>query len=464
MNFRLEEIADHVAGELDRSETTRVRGYSIDSRSIKQGELFFAVRGPNFDGHDFVREAAGRGASGAVVAAGFRGGDDLPLIRVGSPPDALGSLARAVRRAWGGPLVAVTGSIGKTTTKEMISTVLGERRMVLRSVGNMNNEYGLPLCLLRAEKYHDFAVLEMGMSATGEIQKLAAIAEPNEGVITNVNPVHLEFFKSIGEIAQTKAELLEGLTGGERRAYLNNDDSRVRAMSRRFDGEIVTYGVRSVAAFRVTRIENLGLEGTDFTVRHGRREVNFVLPMLGAHNVSNVVAAISVGVTHGISWDEARLAVEKMAPEKMRGTVVNFREGFALIDDSYNSSPKALTEMTKLLGQFSGFGRKILVAGEMLELGATSGKLHAACGKEAVKAGIELIVGVGDGARALVDGAAEAGADPAGLLFARDSIEAGDLLTQTLRKGDLVLLKGSRGVHLEQVLDTLRLSFSSLEP
>jgi UDP-N-acetylmuramoyl-tripeptide--D-alanyl-D-alanine ligase len=464
MNFRLEEIAEYVSGQLDRSGTTRVRGYSIDSRSIKQGELFLAVRGPNFDGHDFIAEASGRGASGAGVAREFSGeGADLPLIRVESTLDALQLLARAARRAWGGPIVAVTGSIGKTTTKEMVSAVLGERHTVLRSVGNMNNAYGLPLCLLRVEKYHDLAVLEMGMSAVGEIRNLASIAEPNEGVITNVNPVHLEFFKSISEIARAKAELLGGLTG-ERRAYLNNDDSRVRSMSRRFDGEIVTYGIRSVAAFRVTRIENLGLEGTGFTVRNGRRAVNFVLPMLGAHNVSNAVAAISVGVTRGIDWEDARLAVEKMAPEKMRCEVVRFREGFALIDDSYNSSPKALTEMTKLLGQFSGFRRKILVAGEMLELGETSRKLHAACGKEAVKAGIDLIVGVGGDARALLDGAVENGADPSRMRFVRDSVEAGDFLTETLRTGDLVLLKGSRGVHLEQALDTLRLSFSSLEP
>ena len=464
MNYKLEEIADHIGGELDRSESTRVRGYSIDSRSLKKGEVFFAVKGPNFDGHDFVPQAARKGASCAVVVADYAGpAEELPLIRVASPLDALGSLARAVRQDWGGPIIAVTGSIGKTTTKEMIASILGERHTVLRSVGNMNNEYGLPLCLLRAEKYHDFAVLEMGMSATGEIQKLAAIAEPNEGVITNVNPVHLEFFKSIAEIAQAKAELLDGLKG-DRRAYLNNDDSRVRAMARKFDGDIVTYGIRSVAAFRVTRVENLGLEGTGFTVRNGRREVNFVLPMLGVHNVSNVAAAISVGLTHGMDWDEARLAVEKMAPQRMRGVVIKFREGFALIDDSYNSNPKALTEMTKLLGQFSGFDRKILVAGEMLELGETSQKLHAACGKDAVKADIDLIVGVGDEAKALLAGAAEAGADASRLRFVKDSVEAGDVLTETIRKGDLVLLKGSRGVHLERVLDTMRLSFSSLEP
>ena len=464
MNLTLGEIAEHIGGPIDRSENLRVRGYSIDSRSIRPGELFFAIQGPRFDGHEFVGEAAQKGAAGVVVSARDCGRDvNLPRIRVDSTIDALQSLAWAVRRRWDRPVVAVTGSVGKTTTKEMVAAILGESFRVLRSVGNMNNEYGLPLCLLRAEPYHDLAVLEMGMSAAGEIRKLASIAEPNEGIITNVNPAHLEFFKSVGEIADAKAELLAGLVG-ERRAYLNNDDPRVRSMARRFDGEIITYGVRSVAAFRVKAIEHLGLEGTAFTLHHGRRDINFVLPLLGAHNVSNAAAAISVGVTHGIGWEELKRAVEGMVPERMRGNVVKFREGFALIDDCYNSSPKALTEMIRTLSKLPGFERRILVAGEMLELGDESSKLHAACGKDAAKAGIDLIVGVGGHAEALIEGAREAGMDASGLHFVRDAVEAGDLLIQTLRSGDLALMKGSRGVRLEQAIDTLRLSFSSMEP
>ena len=463
MNLTLEEIVEHVGGRLHGSATAGVRGYSIDSRTIKRGELFFAIKGPRFDGHEFVEQAFQRGAAGIVVSDAVLSGERLARIEVSSTRDALQTLARAVRRLWGRPVIAVTGSVGKTTTKEMIAAVLGRRFTVFRSVGNMNNEYGLPLCLLRIEKYHELAVLEMGMSAVGEIAKLASIAEPNEGVVTNVSPVHMEFFESIDDIARAKAELLDGLVGN-RRAYLNYDDSRVRSMARRFDGDIVTYGIRSAAAFRVTQIENLGLEGTGFTVHHGRRNVNFVLPMLGDHSVSNATAAIAVAFTHGLSWDDARLAVEGMAPERMRGEVIPFREGFAVIDDSYNSNPKALTEMIRLLGKMVGFGRKILVAGEMLELGKTSARLHAACGKEAVKAGIDLIVGVSGDAKELIAGAAAAGADQSRLRFALNAVDAGDYLVQTVKKDDLVLLKGSRGIRLEQALDTLRLSFSSLEP
>ena len=463
MNLTLEEIAEHVSGQLRGPAATCVRGYSIDSRTMKRGDLFFAIKGPRFDGHEFVAQAAQRGAAGIVVSDAVPSVEDLARIEVSSTRDALQTLARAVRRLWGRPVIAVTGSVGKTTTKEMIAAVLGRRFTVFRSVGNMNNEYGLPLCLLRIEKYHELAVVELGMSAVGEIAKLASIAEPNEGVVTNVNPVHMEFFESIDEIARAKAELLDGLVG-DRRAYLNYDDSRVRSMARRFDGDIVTYGIRSAAAFRVTRIENLGLAGTGFSVRHGRRNVNFVLPMLGDHNVSNATAAVAVALTHGLSWDDARLAIEGMAPERMRGEVITFREGFAVIDDSYNSNPKALTEMIRLLGKMVGFGRKILVAGEMLELGKTSAELHATCGKEAVKAGIDLIVGVSGDAKELISGAAAAGADQSRLRFARNAVDAGDYLVQTVKKDDLVLLKGSRGIRLEQALDTLRLSFSSLEP
>ena len=463
MNLTLEEITEHVGGKLRGPAAARVRGYSIDSRTMKRGELFFAIKGLRFDGHEFVAQAAQRGAAGIVVSAAVPSVDSLACIEVSSTRDALQTLARVVRRLWGRPVIAVTGSVGKTTTKEMVAAVLGRRFTVFRSVGNMNNEYGLPLCLLRIEKDHELAVLELGMSAVGEIAKLASIAEPNEGVVTNVNPVHMEFFESIDEIARAKAELLDGLVG-DRRAYLNYDDSRVRSMARRFDGDIVTYGIRSAAAFRVTRIENLGLEGTGFSVRHGRRNVNFVLPMLGDHNVSNATAAVAVALTHGLSWDDARLAVEGMAPERMRGEVIIFREGFAVIDDSYNSNPKALTAMIRLLGKMVGFGRKILVAGEMLELGKTSAELHATCGKEAVKAGIDLIVGVSGDAKELIAGAAAAGADQSRLRFARNAVDAGDYLIQTVKKDDLVLLKGSRGIRLEQALDTLRLSFSSLEP
>jgi UDP-N-acetylmuramoyl-tripeptide--D-alanyl-D-alanine ligase len=278
-----------------------------------------------------------------------------------------------------------------------------------------------------------------------------------------VNPVHLEFFKSIDEIADAKAELLEGLTPPGT-AYLNNDDPRVRAMARRFSGKIVSYGVKSVAAFKVTQIQDLGLDGTAFTVRHARRDLPFVLPLLGQHNISNALAAIAVGATHEVGWDKIREAVAEMKPEKMRGQVIKFREGFAVIDDSYNSNPRALTEMIRFLGKIHGYQRKIIVAGEMLELGPEGPGMHRACGREAVKSGAGMIFGVQGLAKEILEGAREAGAEEGRLIFVPDAVQAGEVLARTIRKGDVVLLKGSRGVRLEQALNTLRASFSSLEP
>src|SRR6266571_2254635 len=304
MNLTLEEISKAVGGALEGSGSIKARGYSIDTRTLNAGELFFAIKGPRFDGHQFLRQAFEKKAAAVVVERPGEG----PLIRVGSTIEALQALARDVRRRWGMTIIGVTGSAGKTTTKEMIAAVLGKKFTVLRSVGNLNNEFGLPLCLLRAEKYQNAGVLEMGMSAKGEIRKLASIAEPNEGVVTNVNPVHLEFFKSVDEIAEAKAELIEGLHE-PKVAYLNNDDTRVRAMGLNFGGKVITYGVKSAAAFRVQQIQDLGIDGTAFTLHHDRRDVNFVLPLLGQHNVANAVAAIAVGAAHGVPWEEIQDAV-----------------------------------------------------------------------------------------------------------------------------------------------------------
>src|SRR5437016_451875 len=462
MNLSLDEISKAVGGTLDGPENVKVRGYSIDTRTLNPGELFFAIKGPRFDGHQFVAQAFQKGAAAAVIEENVsRPG--APTIRVNSTLDALQNLSRDVRRRWGMPIIGVTGSAGKTTTKEMVAAVLGKKFTVLRSMGNFNNEFGLPLCLLRVERYQNMAVLEMGMSAKGEIRKLASIAEPNQGLVTNVNPVHLEFFKSIDEIAEAKAELIEGLHD-PKVAYLNNDDSRVRAMARNFTGKVVTYGVKSVASFKVQQIQDLGLEGTAFAVHHARRDVNFVLPLLGQHNVANAIAAIAVGATHEVPWEQMRDALGEMKPEKMRGEVIKFREGFAVIDDSYNSNPRALSEMIRFIGRLHGYQRKILVAGEMLELGPEGVELHRNCGREAARAGFELILGVQGEAKEILEGALDSGMDRSRLKFVGDALQAGDLLARTVKEGDVVLIKASRGVKLEQTLNTLRAAFASMAP
>jgi len=463
MNLLFDEVTKAVNGTLAGRGDGEVHGYSIDTRTLNPGDLFFAVKGPRFDGHRFIQQAIEKKAAGAVVESeGIASSPGFNVVRVSSTVEALQNLARFVRRRWGGPIVGVTGSAGKTTTKEMIAAVLSRKFKVLRSIGNFNNEFGLPLCLLRIDRSQTMGVLEMGMSAKGEIRALAAIAEPNEGVITNVNPVHLEFFDSIEGIAEAKAELLAGLVE-PRIAYLNNDDSRVRAMAGKFSGKVVSYGVESAATFRAHQVRDLGLDGTAFTIRHAERDTDFVLPLLGRHNVANAVAAIAVGISHEIPWSDVRAAIAEIRPEKKRGEVVRFHEGFDVIDDSYNSNPKALTEMIRFVGKLEGYKRKIIVAGEMLELGPSAAELHRACGREAARTGAALIVGVQGEARSVLEGAREAGATDEQLKFASDSVEAGELLARNVRSGDVVLIKGSRGVKLEQVLIALRQTFSSVE-
>lgn len=468
MKLKLEEIAEHVCGRLTHgSGASEAQGYSIDTRTIEEGDLFFAIRGPRFDGHDYLRAAGERGAVAAVVASDFVVSDlELPCIQVDSPTRALGMLAREVRKRWGRLVIGVTGSVGKTTTKEMIASLLEARFSVLRTRGNLNNDLGLPLSLLRVQDTHDVMVLEMGMSGPGEIRHLAEIALPNEGVVTNVNPVHLEFFDSVDQIATAKAELVQGLVGGPRgkkKVFLNADDSRVRAMGDRFDGEVVMFGASPEASFRVRNVEDLGLEGTAFTLSHDNRSVDFKCPLPGTHNVSNAAAAIALAVEHGVAWESVSKLVRDFSTTGLRGVVRRYEAGFVVVDDSYNSNPAALKEMIRLVAALPDFERRILVAGEMLELGDSSGALHAECGRVAREAGIDLIVGVGAGARELLQGAEAAGATSDALIFVDSADAAGELLAGKLRGGDVVLLKASRSVGLDQVSEILNRRFAPVE-
>lgn len=468
MNLKLVQVAEDVGGRLEPgAEQVRATGCSIDSRTIGPGQLFFAIRGPRFDGHDFLEAARARGAVAAVVDRDSIAAEvGLPSIRVKSTTRALGRLARAVRLRWGRAVIGVTGSVGKTTTKEMIATVLGTRYNVLRSRGNFNNELGLPLSLLEVADEHDLIVLEMGMSAPGEITRLAEIAQPNEGVVTNVNPVHLEFFQSVDDIAAAKEELIKGLVekpAGVKRAYLNDDDARVRAMGQGFDGDVVTWGTGPEAMFRVARIEDHGLAGTAFSILHEGQSVDFTSPLPGTHNVSNAAAAIGVAVTHGLEWGELTRAVRSFSTTGLRGVVRRYKHGFVVVDDSYNSNPAALREMIRMVAGIPGFRRRILVAGEMLELGKASPSLHAECGRAASEAAFDLIIAVQGDASAVLEGARAAGTNPEQLHYAETAEAAGALLSRIVQEGDVILLKGSRGVGLERVAEILGGSFAGVE-
>lgn len=462
MKLDLHEIANWSGAKLPHSEPSPssliATGYSIDSRTLQSGDLFFAVKGERFDGHDFVAAAIKHGAIAALVSRAKlttlpAEACKHPLLVVDDPLAALQHLATAVRRHWGKRVVAITGSAGKTTTKEAIAKVLGTRFDVLKSQGNLNNGYGLPLQLLKLEPHHEVAVVEMGMSSAGEIAALAHIAAPDWGVVTNVGNAHAEFFADgIAGIARAKYELIEALpTHGV--AFLNCDDPYVSQFGRDFRGKATYFGRGPCADPRAESIEALGSEGQRITIRAGETHASLHLHLLGEHNVSNALAAIAVGVEAGIPVESCCQVLAELRPEEKRGQITTLR-GATIINDSYNSNPEALKAMIGTLTSMpvSGGGRRILIAGEMLELGPESAALHAACGKAAADAGIDILAGVRGQAIHIVEAAREGSVEA--IYF--DSPElAGQWLRDVMRPGDIVLLKASRGVKLERALDTL---------
>jgi UDP-N-acetylmuramoyl-tripeptide--D-alanyl-D-alanine ligase len=452
MKLTLDKIATLVSATGEYSNEVLAQGYSIDSRTVRAGELFFAVKGERLDGHDFVSAAFENGAVAAVVRK-----DELQryprksnLVAVEDTLVALQTLAKEVRRLWGKPVIGVTGSAGKTTTKEAIAHVLGTKFQVLKSEGNFNNHFGLPLMLLKLEPEHDLAVIEMGMSHAGEIRALAKVAQPQIGVVTNVAPVHLEFFDSLAGIARAKYELIESLPA-DGMAVLNGDDEYVSQFGCDFKGKVKTYGRAASADVRAENIRSRAHEGSEFDVvidgtRHHAR-----LPLMGEHNVVNALAAVAVGMERGLNPAEAVAALASVVPADKRGQVLQV-DNITVINDCYNSNPKALNAMVDALALMPAT-RRILVAGEMLELGPTGAEMHRAAGRHVAEKKIDVLLGVRGLAQAMVDVASEAGVRAE---FVRLPEEAGEWLAREARDGDVILLKGSRGVKLEKALETLQ--------
>jgi UDP-N-acetylmuramoyl-tripeptide--D-alanyl-D-alanine ligase len=450
MKVPLARVAEFLSSTGEFDPRAVAQGYSIDSRTIRSGELFFAVKGERMDGHDFVEQALQKGAVAAVVRKDqlTRYPKKARLLPVTDTLVSLQTLATAVRRLWGKPLVGVTGSVGKTTTKEAIAHVLCTRYRVLKSEGNFNNHFGLPLMLLKLEPGQEIAVIEMGMSHAGEISALAKIAHPEIGVVTNVAPVHLEFFKSVSDIARAKYELIESLpaTGT---AVLNADDEYVSQFGRDFKGKVVTYGLGPIADVRAENIKTLGAGGSTFDVLAGGCRENATLPLVGTHNIHNALAAVAVGLDRGLTPSEAVGALTSLAPPDKRGEVVQL-DNITVINDCYNSNPKALEAMVDALAAMPA-SRRIVVAGEMLELGPAGEELHRRVGQYMAEKKIDLLIGVQGLAQQMVESARESGMRAE---FMATPEEAGERLARETRDGDLVLLKASRGVKLERTLET----------
>lgn len=436
---------------------------SIDSRTVAPGDLFVAIRGDRFDGHRFVAAALSAGAIGAVVDDASTAGTPAPGTLVIEVPDttrALQETARHVRRQSGARVVAITGSAGKTTTKEVCAELLSARYRVFRNKGNLNNHIGLPLSLLELRAGPEVAVVELGMNHPGEIRTLVGIAEPEVRVWTNVGDAHIGFFASADAIADAKAEILEAAAPGHV-LVANADDDRVMARARRFSGRIVTFGTRHDADVRASNVRMRGLDGVTADVQTPRGAFVLETPLLGPGNLSNVLAATAVAVTLDVPLDAIAGRAAVLQPARHRGEVLRLPGGVTLIDDSYNSSPSALKRALEIAASATGSARKIAVLGEMLELGTHAASLHRECGRAARGAGLDLLLAVGgDGARALADEARASGMPAASVVVVPERQAAIDEVLKRVRPGDLVLVKGSRGIGLDAVVDRLTAEFA----
>jgi UDP-N-acetylmuramoyl-tripeptide--D-alanyl-D-alanine ligase len=453
--LRLDDIARRTGGRILQGSPALVFGaYGIDSRLTVPGELFFAIIGQR-DGHDFVSAAAGRGAVGAVVSGPVSLlAPSFGLIQVDDTIAALQALASSVLADHPVKVVGITGSIGKTTTKEFTAELLSSRLDVLKSRGNFNNQLGLALSLLRLEGRHEVAVLEMGMSAAGELRTLAAIAPPDVAVITNIHPVHLQFFKGMEEIALAKKEILDGAREGAT-AVVNGDSPLVMRIAASWKGPRVTFGLGPACDVRAEDVKRKGFEGLEFLLVYGKEKKPVVFPFINEAYVPDVLAAAAVCRALGLSLEEIRPKIAGLRPFSMRGVLVELEGGVRLYDDSYNSSPRALEAALKSLGALPA-GRKVAVLADMLELGEDEREFHRQAGAAVVRWGWDVLVAVGPLAAHIAEEAATSGMPGENILTFPDSPAAAGRINGIVRGGDLVLVKGSRSMRTDVIVDKLK--------
>ena len=451
--------AQLVAGDPER----RFEGITIDSRAVRPGQLFIGIRGERFDGSAFAAASLDAGATGVMVRADAPAAVALvrdarqPVVMVVDDTTAsLQALGRHVRRASGTKVTAITGSAGKTTTKEIAAEFLSARYSVYRNPGNLNNHIGLPLSLTELRTRPEMAVVELGMNHAGEIRQLLGLAEPEMRVWTNVGDAHIGFFESADAIADAKAEILEGATAATV-LVANADDERVMSRAQRFAGRLVTFGRSERADVRASNVMLGGVTGSRARVTTPVGEGALEVPLPGEGNLANVLAATAVAITWGIPLGAVLERCAQLKPARRRGEVVALRHGVTLIDDSYNSSPSALRVALGSLAQDITHPRRIAFLGEMLELGAHALSLHDECGRRAAKSGLSILVAAGGpAAERLAQAAIAAGMHDDIVRYVPTSADAAALVPLLIRAGDLVLVKGSRGSRMDVVADRIR--------
>jgi UDP-N-acetylmuramoyl-tripeptide--D-alanyl-D-alanine ligase len=461
MTLILEEILKSTGGRLlQGEEKTSFRGISTDSRTVAEGELFIALKGERFDGHHFAIEALKKKAGGVIVEEdrvrdirwnGYRPG---AVIAVKDALHALGDIARERRRQFGTPVVALTGSNGKTTTKEMIAACLETTFPVLKTKGNLNNLIGLPLTLLNLTEQERIVVLEMGMNVPGEIRRLTEIAEPDVGLITNIERVHLEGMGSLEGIREEKGELFRKMRQ-DGTILVNQDDPRVVDLANEFRGPKITFGIDHPAEVMAKEIQLQEVGTTSFTLMIEGVTLEITLPFLGGHFVPNALSAIATASLFGIELEKVKEALEHLSPSPMRMEVLRPREGVTLINDAYNANPRSMELALEILSEMKGKGRGIAVLGDMLELGEYSVEAHQLIGKRVGELSIDFLLALGQEAPVLVESAMHHGLDSEKARIVESHSEAISILRKTVRDGDWILVKGSRKMGMEKIVQGL---------
>ena len=461
MTITIEEILRATGGKLlQGDEKSLFQRISTDSRTIGEGELFIALKGRNFDGHRFALEVLAKQAGGVVIeegqARGFRWNGYRPkaVIAVKDTLKALGDLARDRRRKYRTPVVALTGSNGKTTTKEMISACLETTFPILKTKGNLNNLIGLPLTLLNLTEKERVVILEMGMSVPGEIRELTEIAEPDVGLITNIQKVHLEGMGSLERVKEEKGELFRRMRR-DGTILVNQNDPHVIDLAHEFPGQKITFGVEKSADVMAKEIRLRGQEGTAFKLILEGEEIDMVLPLLGRHFVSDALAAIAAASLFGIEVKKAKEVLEHFKPFPMRMEVIRLEGGKTLINDAYNANPRSMELALEALTEVKGEGRAIAVLGDMLELGDSAEEAHQELGEKVKEFSVDFLLTLGEKALLTAESAIRHGFDPKRTRVVKDHSEAISILTGMMREGDWILIKGSRGMTMEKIVEGL---------
>lgn len=461
MTFILEDVLKATGGRLlQGEEKSSFRGVSTDSRTVAEGELFIALKGERFDGHHFAIEALKKRAGGVIIEEDrvrdirWNGYRPSAVIAVKDSLRALGDIAQERRRRFGTPVVALTGSNGKTTTKEMISACLETTFPVLKTKGNLNNLIGLPLTLLELTEKERIVVLEMGMNVPGEVRRLTEIAEPDVGLITNIEKVHLEGMGSLERIKDEKGELFRRMRQ-DGTILVNQDDPRVIDLASGFKGQKITYGIDHPADVMAREIEFKGTEGTSFTLVTEGVTLAIRLPYLGRHFVPNALSAVAAASLFGIDMERVKEALEHLSPSPMRMEVLRLKGGVSVINDAYNANPKSMELALEILSQMKGGGRGFAVLGDMLELGDDSVRAHQLIGKLVAELSIDFLLALGEEAPVLVESAIRHGLDSEKAKIVESHAEAISFLKKSLRNGDWVLVKGSRRMGMEKIAEGL---------